>query len=163
MSDILFNKLQTLSIPHTTYPHEPVFTVEQALQLVSTIPGASCKNLFLKDSKNRFYLLVAVHDTMINLKKLSKNISAPELRFANADLLKHYLGVEPGSVTPFGLINDQDHAVTVLLDNNLFSHTHVGFHPLINNATTVISPENLKKFIAGCGNKYDIINLNEMP
>jgi Ala-tRNA(Pro) deacylase len=82
-----------LSIHHTTYRHEPVFIVEQALQLTATIPGASCKNLFLKDSKNRFYLVVAVHDTVINLKKLSKHIHAPELRFANADLLKHYLGV----------------------------------------------------------------------
>jgi Ala-tRNA(Pro) deacylase len=162
MSDILLNILNTLSIPHITYHHEPVFTVEQALQLASTIPGASCKNLFLKDSKNRFYLVVAVHDTVINLKKLSKYVHAPELRFANADLLKHYLGVEPGSVTPFGLIHDQDHAVTVFLDSNLFTHADVGFHPLINNATTVISSENLKKFIAACGNTYAIINFSEI-
>lgn len=160
MSDSLFNKFKELSIEYMTYNHEPVFTVEQAQKIGSEIPGAQCKNLFLKDSKNNFYLVVAVYDTKIDLKKLSKYIKAPELRFANSDLLKKYLGIEPGSVTPFALINDINHKIIVLLDANLFAHKQAGFHPLFNNSTTVISTEDLKKFMAFCGNSYFVINFD---
>ena len=114
MADILFNKLEKLNIPYKTYFHEPLFTVEQAMKVASEIPGAQCKNLFLKDSKNNVYLLVAVHDTKVPLKKVSKFIQAPELRFAQEDLLQHFLGVQPGAVTPFGLMHDHEKKVVVL-------------------------------------------------
>lgn len=162
MSDLLFKKLDELSIHYLTYNHEPLFTIEQAMAVASTIPGAQCKNLFLKDSKDNLYLVVAIHDTIINLKKLSKYLNAPELRFAKADLLKAYLGVEPGSVTPFGLINDISHKVFVILDAKLFEHQLIGFHPLINNATIVISFVDLKKFVVSCKNKNIAINFDEI-
>lgn len=154
----LFEKLQDLGINYTVYEHEPLFTVEQALKVASTIPGAQCKNLFLKDSKNNFYLIVALHDTQIHLKSLSKKIQAPELRFASAELLKKYVGVEPGSVTPFGLIHDVDHKVTVLLDAKLLTHEFAGFHPLKNDATVVIATSDLIKFIENCHNRVIMVD-----
>ncbi len=162
MSGILFKKLEDLSIPYTTYQHRPVFTIEQALDVANTIPGALCKNLFLKDKKGKFYLVVADHNTIINLKKLSKHIHAPELRFANPTDLKHYLDIEPGSVTPFALIHEHAQIIQVLVDQNLYKHTHAGFHPLHNSATTVIAVTDLQKFIAACGNQYSIIDFDHL-
>lgn len=161
MSEQLFSKLNELSIAHATYHHEPLFTVEQALKVAAEIPGASCKNLFLKDSKGNFYLVVAVHDTVVQLKKLSKQLNAPELRFASAELLKEYLGVEPGSVTLFAIINDHAHKVTVIVDSNLFKHELVGFHPLTNTATTVIAPQDITKFIDAYGNNKVIVDFSQ--
>ena len=145
-----------------TYHHEPLFTSEQALKVSSTIPGAKCKNLFLKDSKSKLYLLVAIHDTAIHLKKLSKFIKAPELRFASPELLKEYLGVEPGSVTPFGLINDAQRAVTIILDAKLLEYEYAGFHPLVNTATTVILVDDFKKLIEFWNNNSLVINFSEV-
>lgn len=156
----LFTILDSLNIKHTNYIHEPLYTCEQAASV--KLPGAQCKNLFLKDSKKRLYLVVACAATAINLKQLSKKLAAPELRFANADLLMQHLGLLPGSVTPFGLINDKDHAIAVILDKNLFDHDLCGFHPLSNDAMTVIDPKDLIPFIKHCGNSYQIINFEEL-
>lgn len=158
----LLDIFNNLAIKTETYEHEPLFTVEQALAVASHIPGAWCKNLFLKDSKNNVYLISAVHDTKIELKKLSKSIKAPELRFGSAESLKQNLNVEPGSVTPFGLINDRDHKVMVLLDSKLFEHEFISFHPLENTATTVIKPADLITFIKYCGNSLQIIDFSQI-
>ncbi|MBA3954276.1 prolyl-tRNA synthetase associated domain-containing protein [Candidatus Dependentiae bacterium] len=158
----LFNKLEELNIKYQTYNHEPLLTIEQSLKAAFHIPGIGCKNLFLKDNKNNLYLIVAVYDTKIALKPLSKNIKAPELRFANEELLKQYLGVVPGSVTPFGILNDKDHNVKILLDSRIFNYDQAGFHPLENTQTTVISTKDLKKFIEYCGNFNQIINFENL-
>src|SRR5947207_11315996 len=93
----LFDRLQELGIKTTTYEHEPVFTVQEAAVVFAQYPSfGQCKNLFLKDSKKRFWLVVALFDTQVQLKVLSKHLQAPELRFADADLLMNYLGVTPG-------------------------------------------------------------------
>ena len=154
----LYKRFAQLEIKTQLYSHEPLYTVEQAKKVALEIglPGAGCKNLFLKDSKNRLWLLVAMADTKIELKKLSKALHAPELRFANAELLKNYLGVEPGAVTPFGLISDKDHFVRVILDAALFNQELISFHPLTNDATLTITPEDLKRFIESCGNEIII-------
>lgn len=156
----LFEVFEKLNIENKTYFHEPLFTVEQGMP--SIIPGAHCKNLFLKDSKNNLFLVVAVHDTKIDLKKLSKILKAPQLRFANLELLKQYLSVEPGSVTPFGLIFDEENKIFVLLDSRLFDNELVSFHPLINSASTTIKSGDLIKFIEYCGNKFEKIIFNEL-
>lgn len=158
----LFEIFKKLNIDTKTYFHEPLFTVEQALRVTSSIPGVGCKNLFLKDSKCNLFLIVAVHDTKIDLKKLSKYLKAPELRFANAELLKECLSLEPGSVTPFGIIADKDHKIFVLLDSRLFDNELVSFHPLKNNSTTTIKPNDLIKFIEYCGNKFENINFQDL-
>lgn len=118
----LYDFLHDLNILYTIYNHPPVFTVAQAAELANNVPGASCKNLFLKDSKKRFWLIVACANTKIELKKLSKNVAAPELRFGSAECLQEMLGVLPGSVTPFGLIHDNAKDMTVLFDNTLLQH-----------------------------------------
>lgn len=158
----LFQIFENLNIENKTYYHDPLFTVDQALKVASTIAGSQCKNLFLKDSKNNLYLVVALHNTKIELKKLSKYLKAPELRFASAELLKNFLGVEPGSVTPFGLLYDREHKVIVLLDAQLFESAFIGFHPLENNATTVIKSNDLIKFIEYCNNEFQILNFNHI-
>jgi Ala-tRNA(Pro) deacylase len=160
----LFKLLTDLDIKTTLYTHEPLYTVEQSHGVYNElgVPGGRCKNLFLKDSKKRLYLLVALADTPIALKILSKTIGAPELRFTDAQLLQDTLGVQPGSVTPFGLINDLEHKVTVILDTELFTQSLLNFHPLSNDATVTITPGDLKKFIASCGNNSMVYNFREL-
>jgi Ala-tRNA(Pro) deacylase len=150
----LLDYLATLNIQTTCYFHEPLFTCEQARKVVQelSIPGAECKNLFLKDDNKKYYLVVALADTKIELKKLAQTLNAPKLRFANSDELKQYLGVEPGSVTPFGLINDTAHIIQIILDAQLFAYDLLGFHPLRNDATLTITPSDLQKFISACQN-----------
>ncbi len=155
----LFKLLSSLSIDNKTYTHERVYTVDEARAV--NLPSLPCKNLFLKDSNKRFWLVVALPDTKIVLKELAKMICAPELRFADEATLMHYLGVEPGSVTPFGLINDKNHEVTVILDSDLFTAETLGFHPLSNDETTFIKPNDLKKFIQKMGNKLLEVNFHE--
>jgi Ala-tRNA(Pro) deacylase len=148
----LFALLKQLHIPTETFQHEAVFTVEQAQTISGIVPGAQCKNLFLKDNNKKLWLVVALDDTKIPLKLLSKHLNAPQLRFASPELMQEHLGVTPGSVTPFGLMNDKKHVLTVILDAALLACPLVGFHPLTNTATTTITPSDLKKFIAHCGN-----------
>lgn len=156
--ETVFSRLNELGISYQTLYHEPLFTVEQACSI--EIPGATCKNLFLKDSKKGLWLVVAVGSTKIALKELGKLLGAPELRFAGPELLMDYLAVEPGSVTPFGLINDKDHRIRVIVDKALFDHELVGFHPLKNDATVVLKPQDLMKFIESCGNDYREIDFS---
>jgi len=155
----LFNFLDSLNIEYKVFDHPPVYTVDEAAHLANHVPGAACKNLFLKDSKKRLWLIVACADTKIELKKLSKELAAPELRFASPELLIAHLGVLPGSVTPFGLINNNAHDITIVFDSNLQKHTFVGFHPLENNATVVLHPNDLLKFIEAHGNPIVFVNI----
>jgi Ala-tRNA(Pro) deacylase len=151
--ETLLQKLNTLGINGKVYEHEPVFTVEEAIKVVADlhIPGTGVKNLFLKDSKKNVYLIVAVDNAKIQLKEVGKKIGAPELRFTDAHMLQEYLGVTPGSVTPLALINDTKRAVKVIFDSMLFEQTLLQVHPLVNTATVVITPNDLKKFIAATG------------
>ncbi len=162
---MILDYLQKLNIPTQTIEHEPLFTCDQAPEVTASIPAEQCKNLFLKDSKKRLWLVVACADTQINLKELRKTLQAPELRFAQAELLQQHLGVLPGSVTPFGIINDAQHQVNVIVDQHLFTHKALGFHPLQNDATTVINPDDLMKFFASLGVSAQIIDFrsNHIP
>lgn len=153
-SQQLFERLNVLGIMHKTYQHAPAFSVKDAEAIMAYLPPhGPCKNLFLKDKNNRLYLVTALFETKISLKQLEENLSAPKLHFANPDQLYSVLGVQPGSVTPFGLINDTGHAVTVVLDQGLFVHEKIGIHPLINTATTLLAPVGLRSFIEACGNR----------
>ncbi len=158
--ETVFERLNQLGIRYQTFHHEPLFTVEQAVSI--KIPGATCKNLFLKDSKKGLWLVVAVGSTKISLKELGKSLGAPELRFAGPEQLMEFLGVEPGSVTPFGLLNDTEHRVKVILDSALFDQELVGFHPLKNDATVVLDPRDLQKFIESCGNEFRTIEFSQL-
>jgi Ala-tRNA(Pro) deacylase len=137
-----------LGIAHTTVEHEAVFRVGEGEEIKAGIAGAHTKNLFLKDAKDRLWLISAEQDTVIDLKRLHHAIGSARLSFGSADLMEEVLGVTPGSVTAFALINDTDHRVTFVLDRRLAEAERVNFHPLTNTATTGVSREGLAKFLA---------------
>jgi Ala-tRNA(Pro) deacylase len=149
-----------LGITVETHRHAPVFTVAQAKALRGELPGAHTKNLFLKDKKEALWLIVAMEDRQIDLKKLRRRINSAPLSFATADVLREVLGVEPGSVTPFALINDSERRTTVVLDaETMAAQPVLNFHPLANTATTAIRPHDLLVFIRSCGHAPRIIDL----
>lgn len=147
----LYARLAALGIAYTTYRHRPIFTVEEGADLKARMPGGHTKNLFLKDKKSRLYLLSALAETKIDLNAVSKLVGAGRFSFGSANLLMRHLGVTPGSVTLFALINDRERLVTLVLDEALFAHDPVNFHPLSNDATTAISPADLLKFVRALG------------
>lgn len=149
--DALFARLDALGVAHTTVRHRPVFTVEEGADLKAAMPGGHSKNLFLKDKKGQLFLLCALGGAAIDLNAVSKLIGAGRFSFGNAELLLRHLGVEPGSVTIFALINDPERAVTLILDEGLLAHNPIYFHPLKNDASTGVSPEGLLKFIHSLG------------
>lgn len=148
-----------LDIKVTTLDHQPVFTVAESADLHDRIPGGHSKNLFVKDKKGRLFLIVAPHDATIDLKKVHQIIGAQgRVSFGNADLLMEVLGVSPGSVTPFALINDRSlQRVTVVLDQALMAFDLVNFHPLSNDATTSISAQDLLRFVRACGHDPKVL------
>lgn len=147
----LFAHLDAIGVAHTTTRHRPVFRVEEGLDLKAQMPGGHTKNLFLKDKKGALFLLSAIADSVIDLNKLNKTIGAARFSFGSAELLEEKLGVTPGSVTLFAVINDPNQAVTLLLDDALYAHDLVNFHPLRNDATTAISPTGMSRFVASLG------------
>ena len=148
----LFAALDALSIKHSTVKHPPVFTVEQSTNLRGQIPGGHTKNLFLRDKKHALYLVVALEDAAIDLKDLHRQLGASgRFSFGSADLLREVWGVDPGSVTPFGAINDKEARVTIVLDTAMMEHATLNYHPLINTMTTSIARDDLVKFLESTG------------
>jgi Ala-tRNA(Pro) deacylase len=146
-------KLDELGIPTQTHEHPPVFTVEEAGRLRGALPGGHCKSLFLKDKKGVLWLVVALEDRPVALKSLAGRVGAARLSFGRPEVLWEALGVTPGAVTPFALINDTARRVRVVLDAEMMSLPLLNYHPLVNTATTALSPEGLKKFLAACGHE----------
>ena len=147
----LLKRLEALKISTTTVEHPAVFTVKEAKSLRGELSGGHSKNLFLKDKKGQLWLLVALEDREINLRALRKSIGSAQLSFAKPELLMEVLGLRPGSVTPFGVINDTSGRVKVVLDKALMTYTILNFHPMINTATTRITPEDLRSFLIYTG------------
>jgi Ala-tRNA(Pro) deacylase len=150
-------RFETLGITTTTVDHAPVFTVEDAKQVHGGMPGGHCKNLFCKDEKGALWLIVALEDTRVDLKAAPAVIGSKRLSFGKPDLLMDVLGVEPGSVTPFALINDAANRLNVVLDASMMAEPLLNFHPLRNDATTAISSADLLKFIQSCGHRPQIV------
>ena len=155
--DDLFARFAALGIETTTKQHAPVFTVEEARALRGEIPGGHCKNLFLKDDKGNLWLIVCLEEAQIDLKAAPDRIGSRRLSFGKPDLLREVLGVEPGSVTPFGLINDTGKRVSVVLDAAMMDHELLNYHPLENTATTTIRSADLVVFIRSCGHEPRIV------
>jgi Ala-tRNA(Pro) deacylase len=149
--DDLFAFLDRLGIPHPTVSHAPLFTVEQSLSLADRVPGGHSKNLFLKDTRGTLYLIVLLEHARVNLKALPGIIGSGRLSFGSAELLRETLGVEPGSVTPFSLINDRERRVTPVFDAAMMEHPLLNFHPLVNTMTTSIARDHLLAFAAATG------------
>ncbi|HVK41024.1 MAG TPA: prolyl-tRNA synthetase associated domain-containing protein [Phenylobacterium sp.] len=138
-------------IDHATTDHEAVFRVGEGEGIKDDIPGAHTKNLFLKDAKSRLWLISAKDDTAIDLKRLHTVIGSARLSFGAAELMEETLGVTPGSVTAFALINDAERDVTFVLDRRLAQAERVNFHPLVNTATTGVSQAGFAKFLQALG------------
>jgi Ala-tRNA(Pro) deacylase len=149
----LFAYLDTLGIATTTVDHEAVFTVEQSEQLHRDIAGAHTKNLFLKDAKSALFLVVAEAHSKVDLKTLHKTIGCARLSFGNAELLMQMLGITPGSVNAFAVMNDHDGKVGVILDQNLQDASHINCHPMTNTATTSVARDDLVKFMRATGHE----------
>ena len=158
--DQLFARLDGLGIAHRTYRHPPVFTVAEAVALRGRLPGGHCKSLFLKDKRGGLWLVVALEERRIDLKRLADSLGAPRFSFASADVLEAVLGVRPGSVTPFGLANDTANRVTAVLDAAMLAHDPLNYHPLENDRTTAIAPADLLRFIGDCGHRPRIVDLD---
>jgi Ala-tRNA(Pro) deacylase len=147
----LFARLDQLGIAHRTVEHPPVFTVEEAKALRGNLPGHHIKNLFLRNKKEEMWLVVALEDRAIDLKRLGDALGAGRLSFGSADRLKRYLGVEPGSVTPLSLVNDEARAVQLVLDRGVADGGPVNAHPLVNTMTTALAPADLLRFFEATG------------
>jgi Ala-tRNA(Pro) deacylase len=147
----LFAFFASQAIATTTVDHTPVFTVEEAKKVHDEIPGGHCKNLFCKDEKGVLWLIVALEDARIDLKAVPAIIGSKRLSFGKPELLMQVLGVIPGSVTPFALINDRPPTVNVILDAEMMQVPLLNYHPLSNDATTSISNADFLKFITACG------------
>ena len=156
---LLFEHFETLNIQTKTHQHQAAFSVKEAQHLRGTIEGGHCKNLFLKDKKSQIWLIVCLEDTQINLKTAPAKIGSARLSFGKPELMNEVLSLMPGSVTPFGLINDKDGQVNVILEKSMMEQNDLNFHPLINTATTTIKSNDLVKFIVSCGHNPQIVDL----
>ena len=152
--------LNKLGVKVTTHEHPPLRTVQQSKELRGDLPGGHCKNLYLRDDKKRNYLVVTLEDRRVDLAALAKKLGSGRLSFGRPERLMEFLGVEPGAVTPFALINDVTHAVTVALDADMLKISPLNYHPLVNTMTVAISPADLLKFIRACGHEPRIIQFD---
>jgi Ala-tRNA(Pro) deacylase len=156
----LFARLEALGIRTHTVRHPPVFTVEEAKALRGELPGGHIKNLFLRNKKGQMWLVVAEEDRAVDLKTLGERLGAGRLSFGSPERLLAHLGVIPGAVTPFALINDRDRQVRVAIDKGILARSPVHCHPLANDRTTAIEPADLLAFIRACGHEALILDLD---
>ncbi len=156
----IYEVLHELQITYTKHEHPAVYTVEEAEQYDRDIEAGKSKNLFLRNKKgSRYYLVVIESTKRVNLETLAKALEENKFGFASADNLMNYLGLTAGSVSPFGLINDKDKAVHVVVDTDLLKHEKLAYHPNINTETLVISTKDLKNFLEWTGNKVSYLDL----
>ena len=156
----LFAALAKLGVAVETVEHPAVFTVEESKRLRGELPGAHVKNLFVKDKKGRLFLISALEDTVIDLKKVHELIGGSgRVSFGSADLLMDVLGVTPGSVTPLAAINDTQGRATVVLDARLMEHERINVHPLVNTMTTGLSREGLLRFLQSTGHEPLVVEI----
>ncbi len=157
--DDLFRKLDALGVRHTTVSHPPLWTVEDSRALRGALPGGHAKNLFLKNKKGGLFLLVAEESASVDLKRFGKAVGAGNLSFGKPELLLATLGVAPGSVTPFALINAPPGAIAVYFDAALLAQDPLNFHPLDNTLTTTVPRDGLLAFVRALGHGFQIVDL----
>jgi len=151
--------LDTLEISFERHEHPPVVTVEEAERHWAGIDATHCKNLFLRNQKgDRHYLVIVMHSKRVDLRRVAGQIGDGKLSFASSERMMTYLGVTPGSVSPFGLINDRNHHVRVFVDRDLTSAARLSFHPNVNTVTVTISAADFERYLAARGNAVQYIN-----
>lgn len=152
--------LNEKGIEHTWYTHEEAPTIEIARTQWRNDGSKHCKNLFFRNHKgNRHYLVVLDCEQDLDIHDLEKRLHQGKLSFASPQRMERYLGLPPGSVSPFGLINDQDNHVHLFLDANLKNYQMLSFHPNDNHATVVISQSEFMRYLAEVGNSYEFIEM----
>lgn len=160
----LLAKLDGLGFEAVTARHPPLYTVADSQKLRGEIPGRHTKNLFLKDKKGQYFLVTVGEDRAVDLKGLHKILGASgRLSFGNPDRLMEYLGVEPGAVTAFAVINDTGGMVKAVIDNELMQHEKLNAHPLTNEATTTIRRDDLVAFMTAAGHPPAVLDVSERP
>ncbi len=152
----LYALLELLQIPYEYLEHPPVPTVEEAMKYWSGIDSGHCKNIFFRNHKgDRHYLVILYFNSKLNIKELEQKLKQGKLSFASDRRLMQYLGLTPGSVSPFGLINDHIHHVHLFIDKTLLAHERLSFHPNTNTASIIIPREGLFRFLTHTGNSYE--------
>ena len=157
----VYERFSALGISWTTHAHAPVFTVEEARDLRGSLPGLHTKNLFLQDRKGRFWLVVAREELAIDLNALAKRIGAPRFSFGKTEDMIALLGIAPGAVNPFAVMNDRKARVTVVLDEALAAGGLVNFHPMRNDRTTAIAARDVVRFLEACGHAPMVVEMPE--
>ena len=159
--EALLSYLDELGIEHATVEHEPVFTVVEA-QRIRSLPGGHSKSLFLKNKKGRMWLVVVAEDQKVDLLVLAATLEANRLSFGSPERLMQYLGVIPGAVTPFAVINDREQEVAVSVSAHLLANEQLNFHPLTNDRTTSIKSVDLLRFLESTGHEPRILEQAEI-
>jgi len=154
----LLRWFDALGLEHHTVDHAPVFTVAQGDAIKADMPGGHSKNLFLKDKKGALILISALQSTQIALNQMHHRLGCGRLSFGKPDLLEEALGVTPGSVTAFALVNDAERRVCFILDAALMAHEVVNFHPLKNDATTAMPSADLLRMLEALGRAPEIVD-----
>lgn len=149
-----------ISYVHNTHP--PLHTVEESRELRGNLPGAHVKNMFLKDKKDRLWLVTCLEHRKIRIRDLEKQVGAAKASFGKPELLWDALGIRPGAVSPFGLINDPDHRVQPILDAQMLDVDPINAHPLHNEATTTLSAADFKRFFQITGHAPLIIDFDAL-
>lgn len=163
-SDDLLARLAALGVRADLHRHEAVFTVAESRAIKAAIPGGHTKNLFLKDRKDRLFLVTAEDEARVDLKRLHETLGASgRLSFGSAELLRETLGVEPGSVTPLAVLNDPENRVEVVLDARLMGFERVSVHPLVNTMTVTLNRDDLVAVLTAFGHPPRVLALPEPP
>jgi Ala-tRNA(Pro) deacylase len=160
----LLARLAELGIAHALHRHPPLFTVAESQRLRGALPGGHAKNLFLRDRKERMWLVTVREDRAVDLKALTALLgAASRLSFGSPERLAAHLGVTPGAVTPYGLIHDRAGAVTFVLDAGLLDFDPLNFHPLTNDATLAVARADFLRFMDAIGHPPAVMRLPERP
>lgn len=158
--EIVFDYLKEAAIPYDYYEHPQAPTIETAKQYWKNDGSKHCKNLFFRNHKgNRHYLVVFDCDRNLAVRDLEQRLRQGKLSFASEQRMERYLGLRPGSVSPFGLINDRENHVHLFLDKNLEKEEKLSFHPNDNTGTVVVTTKDFIRFLERCGNSYEFIEL----
>ena len=157
--EALMAALGDAGIEFSVHEHPPLRTVEDSKAFRGDMEGTHVKNLYLRDKRKKNFLVVAQEDSAIDLKTLPDMIGSDRLSFGSADRLFEFLGVRPGAVSPFTLINDSDHRVRLALDSGLMEAKMLYFHPLVNDLTLGVTPDGLRRFLAITGHDPVMVTL----
>lgn len=149
-------------IPYTRYTHPAVFTCAEVALVDLPIEGVETKNLFLRDGKGRFYLVMTACEKRVNLKRLSQSAGAPKLHFAAEAELMERLGLTPGSVTVLALVNDPAQRVTLLVDSQYWPAPAYLCHPMVNTATLALAMADLERFFALTGHTPQVVEMEDL-